>query len=282
MRHASRTIRQADVSAMLTLVNDLHELPAGDAARRNGHFLERVCGLLEAKVGLIGFLRDAGSTWQYTAIPLVEFGWPSASDRAAVMAYHDDAARDPQKYADLMQSILSIPRRVVTRRRADLHDDATWYAAANVNEHRHPGRIDDCIYSVNRFAPGWLACIGVHREWGDPVRFGPREAAILQLVNEHAEFLWRASVSDQPAHANDYHGSLSPRLRQTRDLLLRGLSEKEVARRLEVSRNTLHKYVTALYRRFGVNSRAEFMALQKSQNPDVAGALNSCNVSRVN
>ena len=263
---------------MLALVNELHELPADDAGRRNRHLLERVCALLDVKVGLIGFLRDdGGSTWRHTGIPLVEFGWPSESDRASVMAYHDDAARDPTKYADLMQSILAIPQRVVTRRRADLHDDATWYAAPNVNEHRRPGRIDDCIYSLNRFAPGWLACIGLHREWGDPVRFGPREAAILQLLNEHAAFMWRVSVSSAPAYANGK--GLSPRLRQTLDLLMLGLSEKQVANRLNVSRNTLHKYVTALYRRFGVNSRAELMAGQK---PDVTGAAFTCNVSRAN
>jgi len=53
---------------------------------------------------------------------------------------------------------------------------------------------------------------------------------------------------------------LSPRLRQTLDGLLDGASEKEVAARLGVSSATVHQYVTSLYRRFGVRSRAALLA----------------------
>ena len=54
--------------------------------------------------------------------------------------------------------------------------------------------------------------------------------------------------------------SLSPRLRQTLDCLLEGDSEKEIADRLGLSTTTIHQYVTALYRHFGVQSRAQLMA----------------------
>jgi DNA-binding NarL/FixJ family response regulator len=54
--------------------------------------------------------------------------------------------------------------------------------------------------------------------------------------------------------------SLSPRLRQTLDCLLEGHSEKEIADRLGLSATTIHQYVTALYRHFGVQSRAQLMA----------------------
>src|SRR5262249_17231606 len=53
---------------------------------------------------------------------------------------------------------------------------------------------------------------------------------------------------------------LSPRLRQTLTALLEGDSEKQTARRLRLSVNTVHEYVTALYRHFGVASRAELLA----------------------
>ena len=54
--------------------------------------------------------------------------------------------------------------------------------------------------------------------------------------------------------------SLSPRLRQTLGCLLEGHSEKEIAHRLGLSATTIHQYVTALYRHFGVQSRAQLMA----------------------
>ncbi len=52
---------------------------------------------------------------------------------------------------------------------------------------------------------------------------------------------------------------LSPRLRQTLGCLLEGDSEKQVAARLNLSHATTHQYVTALYRRFHVQSRAQLL-----------------------
>jgi DNA-binding CsgD family transcriptional regulator len=54
---------------------------------------------------------------------------------------------------------------------------------------------------------------------------------------------------------------LSPRARQTLEALIRGDSEKQVARKLGVSPHTVHVYVKQLYRRFGVSSRGELLAL---------------------
>jgi DNA-binding CsgD family transcriptional regulator len=53
---------------------------------------------------------------------------------------------------------------------------------------------------------------------------------------------------------------LSPRQRQTLARLLLGDSEKQVARHLSLSKNTVHVYVKALYRHYNVNSRGELLA----------------------
>jgi DNA-binding CsgD family transcriptional regulator len=53
---------------------------------------------------------------------------------------------------------------------------------------------------------------------------------------------------------------LSPRRRQTLRLLLSGLGEKEIATRLDLSRNTVHHHVKALYRHFHVCTRSELLA----------------------
>ena len=54
--------------------------------------------------------------------------------------------------------------------------------------------------------------------------------------------------------------SLSPRTRQTLELLLAGDSEKEIAGRLRLSPHTVHVYVKSLYRQFDVCSRGELCA----------------------
>ena len=53
---------------------------------------------------------------------------------------------------------------------------------------------------------------------------------------------------------------LTPRTRQTLELLLQGDSEKQIAQRLSLSRNTVHVYVKQLYRSFNVSSRGELLA----------------------
>jgi DNA-binding CsgD family transcriptional regulator len=55
---------------------------------------------------------------------------------------------------------------------------------------------------------------------------------------------------------------LSRRMEQTLLHLLNGDSEKQVARKLQLSPHTVHGYVKALYRRFGVSSRGELLAKQ--------------------
>ena len=55
-------------------------------------------------------------------------------------------------------------------------------------------------------------------------------------------------------------GKLSPRMLQTLQQLLRGDSEKQAARALGVSPHTVHVYVKAIYRKFGVASRGELLA----------------------
>ncbi|MDB5391435.1 MAG: garA 3 [Planctomycetaceae bacterium] len=54
--------------------------------------------------------------------------------------------------------------------------------------------------------------------------------------------------------------ALSPAQRRVVDLLLSGLAEKEVAARLELSRNTVHNHTREIYRIVGVHSRAELLA----------------------
>ena len=66
--------------------------------------------------------------------------------------------------------------------------------------------------------------------------------------------------------ANGANGSaaktqgLSRRLEQTLRSLLGGDSEKQVAAKLGLSQHTVHVYVKALYRKYGVSSRGELLA----------------------
>jgi DNA-binding NarL/FixJ family response regulator len=62
------------------------------------------------------------------------------------------------------------------------------------------------------------------------------------------------------APANNAVADLPPRMRETLDALLAGDSEKQIARKLQISPHTVHVYVKGLYRRFGVCSRGELLS----------------------
>ena len=52
---------------------------------------------------------------------------------------------------------------------------------------------------------------------------------------------------------------LSPRVQQTQAYLLEGMSEKQVARAMQISIHTVHDYVKVLYHFHSVNSRSELL-----------------------
>jgi DNA-binding CsgD family transcriptional regulator len=56
-------------------------------------------------------------------------------------------------------------------------------------------------------------------------------------------------------------GPMPPHQRKVLLLLVTGLAEKQIADQLNLSTNTAHQYVTALYRRFGVRNRPSLAAL---------------------
>jgi len=94
----------------------------------------------------------------------------------------------------------------------------------------------------------------------------PPSEAVARKRKMVADFchLLGAEYSRSPIRAIP---GLSRRHEETLEGLLAGDSEKQIAHKLGVSRNTVHVYVTALYRRFDVSSRGELLArfLQKHE-----------------
>lgn len=53
----------------------------------------------------------------------------------------------------------------------------------------------------------------------------------------------------------------APRLRETLSLLLAGLDKHEIARAMGLSDHTVHDYIRAVYKHYGVKTRAKLMAM---------------------
>jgi DNA-binding NarL/FixJ family response regulator len=135
--------------------------------------------------------------------------------------------------------------------------DPIYRALATWNEYHRPINIDDQLTSVFQISDdGAISGIALHRARRER-EFSPREQRLLSFFHEElGGLIGRALVSATEPRPD----KLSPRLRQTLVCLLEGDSEKQAASRLGLSQATTHEYVTALYRHFGVQSRAQLMA----------------------
>jgi DNA-binding CsgD family transcriptional regulator len=157
----------------------------------------------------------------------------------------------------ILRALADLPGRVLTRTRTAVVPDATWYKSADFNYYRKPAGIDHCLASICEVsAHGAIAVITLHRGVGDR-DFSPGEVRLLEFFHEElGRLVGRQLVSATETNPD----MLSPRLRHTLACLVQGDSEKQAAARLGLSPTTVHEYVTALYRRFGVRSRGELLA----------------------
>lgn len=102
---------------------------------------------------------------------------------------------------------------------------------------------------------GARGCVG-------PDADGP-ELARAVLAAAHGGITLSASVRDglpRPAPAGPDGAALTVREREVRDLLERGLRDKQIAERLNISAKTVEKHVGAVLRKTGASSRTEVAA----------------------
>jgi DNA-binding CsgD family transcriptional regulator len=136
-------------------------------------------------------------------------------------------------------------------------NDREWRRSALYREYFAATHLDDAMFTARPVSgqgqPIWIALCRAQRER----HFDDRACEFLRLFHQEIASLVGAVLAPvgEPSPAD-----LPPRLRQTLTCLLQGDSEKQVAARLDVSRATLHNYVTSLYHRLQVAGRGELAA----------------------
>lgn len=240
---------QARVEGLFRLWAEAYEHADPRAARR--HVAVGLRDLLGGRLVLMCVVRDLRGDGAALMTEEVHSGFESAAEGEALLEAYRQATRDPGIVA-----MLGERAPAVTRRRRDLVADGAWYRSEFVNEWRLRWGLDDVIYGHRQLAADTTIGIGVNREPGDRP-FSEEDRDLLGLFTGQSACLYR-DLRDGGAAI---FAGLSRRERETLDLLLGGLSEKQVAARLDVSVNTVHTYVKSLYRRLGVRSRGELLAL---------------------
>ena len=248
----SKQLNLGDIRAAFRLVGECRDLRGDPAAWR--------CRAFEGMSRLVGAISGNGG----------EIRWPDR--RAEIEMVQSIAVGFSQAqlglYGEFMReygpnnplprvSLQKMTGRVATQSRSKLFDLRAW------NRADFQGLFLECGIGHNLISLSEQAdrisidTIILHRARGE-LDFSARDRNLLHLFHDELGRLIGPVLAS--AGESERLLKLSPRLRQTLDCLLEGDSEKQVARRLGLKQPTVHQYVTELYRRFGVSSRAELLA----------------------
>ena len=151
---------------------------------------------------------------------------------------------------------------IAVRSQEQLIPRQRWLRSEMFNDYFRPSRFDDDMLSFCQVPNGrrdgvdlWNG-IELNGALGDRP-FTARERRLLRLVHGELRPLVGTKLASLAGAATR---PLSPRLRQTLNLLLAGRSEKQIAERCGLAKSTVNEYVGAMYKRYGVSTRAELMA----------------------
>jgi DNA-binding CsgD family transcriptional regulator len=244
-------LRVQDVHGAYRLIGECRDL-GSDPALWQLRMFEGLSQLL-GDVATGGEGRPTGAEGGVAPLTYFDSGF-DATERRTYLAYMREGgpAVDP-----FIRALPWLAGRPVTRTRRQMVADRVYFRSPVFERYFQPGNVGHRVASIFPTAgSGTISLIHLHRPRGDR-DFSARERALIEFFHgEIGPLVGRALVSA----AEPTPDGLSRRLRQTLACLVEGDSEKQVAARLGVSHATAHQYVTALYRRFGVNSRGQLLA----------------------
>jgi len=260
-------LKLCDLRRVAELIGEVIEL-GSDASVWRPHFLNGARKLLDGNVALSMEAEGAVPGGLMKLVAPLDVGWDSDEVRTRFYQYftRGEVSEDPAAIAlfEKMQRV-----RFASMRRREMVDDQTWYAAPSVYEARRAGNVDDFVFSCVALGPGVLHGFIVYRPWGGPP-FGVRHRRLARFAHLMLLRALKARTTD-PGGVADL-GELSPRLRQTLELVVAGDAIKHIAMKLGISHHTVNDYIKVLYKRAGVGSRTE-LANKVRARPAVRMAL---------
>jgi DNA-binding CsgD family transcriptional regulator len=249
----SGSVRFDQARRLIRLVREAHEVAPPDRAHHLVMGVRRIVGA--ATAGCVLDV-DFTPTGRGESAPVALDGWDDAALQSFAVVAKEGSTFHPAVHA-MMKLTPQTPGAIVTATRDRLVDDRSWYGSPFVEGYLARSCLDNGLFSSLRGdRPNVVHGLGLYREKSDKP-FSEADRALVQLFHVECARMLRgpASVDDDlPSE------QMPPRERCTLRHLLEGLADKEIAERMSISRFTVNQYTKALYRRFGVRSRAALIA----------------------
>jgi DNA-binding CsgD family transcriptional regulator len=238
---------------ILSLINELHMLP-DDLSRRRDRLLDACGWIFKSSLAMLAIVGESES---------------GCSVRALGVSGDRNQLRQEQ-----ITALFGVDCGILARLRATSHhiNAATWHQLQNDPSWRESDRMrlvlgasltGDGLWCTYEPAeqPAEFVAIALFRADADAMPFTARDARLLETLVEGLQWMFEPSFQLRPVLDGMNRGNvLAPRLQRLLDCLMMGKTEKQAARELRLTRNTVHTYVRELYRVLEVTSRGELFA----------------------
>jgi DNA-binding CsgD family transcriptional regulator len=227
-----------DVRKVFRLIGEVREL-GSDPQRWRPHMIQRLQKLLSAEIVIsseIHFRKCENGKMQ-----VIDIGWGCDAEKNVWQISNQSEDENPGAYWLLsgQPAQVGLEQLVPVKPAKRLYGGRCFILSQCALP--HAGAVDQ---------------LGLHRSDGEQP-FTHAEHRLVRLFHVELGRLWRRDAIHQAQTPN---ADLPPRLSQTLDCLLDGMSEKQIALNLDLSQHTIHNYVKALHQRFEVSSRGELLA----------------------
>ncbi len=243
-------IPEADARAMIRLLADVAATP-GTHEEKKRVLMEGLCELVNGDFWIWGLAADYDPEVGPVYTAMTTGGFSEEQVPKLLIALDNDKLED---------SIRPLGREIVSRQRqatrlAEQYDSLQAFLDPEIIATWQDADIGPPLVCYRPISNNCISGIGIYRHWSSPP-FSKREAKIADIVMNEVAWLheqgwpWESALQVP---------QLSRRRRLALNLLLEGLTRKEIASKMEVSLHTVNEYIKHIYLFFGVHSHAELL-----------------------
>ncbi len=244
-------LMESDVRAMVRLLGEVASLEGGHDERKK-FLMDGVCDLIGAKCWVWGLMSKFVPEEPPVYTAMATGGFEADQFPKLLVAFeHPDLSLLTAPLAEKMAD----RGKQITRRRED-YDPNDFFPRSDASAFFSAADVDAPLLTFRPIQKGCVSGIGFYRPFSSE-RFTEREAQIAHIILSEVDWLheqgWPWSPAVQLPH-------LPLRCRLALNLMLEGLSRKQVAEQMEISIHTVSGYAKQIYEYFQVNSHAELVA----------------------
>ena len=252
----SASMRLQDHRAILNLVGECRDL--GDSNQSwLSHTLEKLAALTAADVSMCGEIGGFSADRPRGIGLPADWGYENGFDKRGWHLAQEMLATNPDYRPVFFEYLREGSVRGAAMRRTDLTSTADWLQSLEYSLYDIVGGDHNigCFHPISGTTDEWIGGYLVRAK--GRADFSVRQKLIAQeSLARIARMMGGALArSTEPSPSE-----LPPRVRQVLRCILEGDGDKQIAKRLAISKYTVNDYVKRIFGHFGVRSRPELLA----------------------